>query len=141
MKNFIKSLSNRDQLIGKAREVMERCPRVMFAYLFGSLARKTSSPLSDVDIAVYLEDSSDLSREKLELIGYLMGELGTDEIDVIVLNRAPLSLMARILEKNEILIDRKPFRRQAFESLVLRQYFDFSVKEKAILERRFSLGR
>ena len=127
-------------MIERAREVMERRPKVVFAYLFGSLARKTSSSLSDVDIAVYLDDSSDLSREKLDLIGYLMNELGTDEIDVVVLNRAPLPLMARILEKNEILIDRKPFRRQAFESLVLREYFDFSIKEKAILERRFSLG-
>lgn len=140
MKNVIKSPCDRNRLIERAREVMERRPRVVFAYLFGSLARKTSSPLSDVDIAVYLEDSSDLSNEKLDLIGYLMSELGTDEIDVVVLNRAPLPLMARVLEKNEILIDRKPFRRQAFESLVLREYFDFSIKEKAILERRFSLG-
>jgi predicted nucleotidyltransferase len=140
MKSFIKSPCDRNRLIERAREVMERRPKVVFAYLFGSLARKTSSPLSDVDIAVYLDDSSDLSNEKLDLIGNLMSELGTDEIDVVVLNRAPLPLMARVLEKNEILIDRKPFRRQAFESLVLREYFDFSIKEKAILERRFSLG-
>ncbi len=113
---------------------------MVFAYLFGSLARRTSSPLSDVDIAVYLEDTCNLINEKLELIGSLMGQLEMDEIDVVVLNNAPLPLIARVLERNEILIDREPFRRQAFESLVLRQYFDFSLKEKGILERRFSLG-
>jgi predicted nucleotidyltransferase len=140
MKSFIKSPRDRNQLIEKARKVMEGRPGVVFAYLFGSLARKTSSPLSDVDIAVYFNDTSDLSNDKMDLIGYLMSELGTDEIDVIVLNRAPLPLTARVLEKNEILLDRDPFRRQAFESLVLREYFDFSLIEKSILERRFSLG-
>jgi hypothetical protein len=68
-----------------------------------------------------------------------MSELGTDDVDVMVLNRAPLLLMARVFKKNEILIDRKPFRRQGFESLVLREYFDFSLKEKAILDGRFFL--
>lgn len=120
---------------------MERRPGVVFAYLFGSLARKTSSPLSDVDIGVYLKDTSDPTNEKLDLMGSLMGQLEMDEVDVVVLNNAPLPLTARVLERNEILIDRDPFRRQAFESLILRQYFDFSVQEKAILERRFSLGR
>ena len=141
MKQFNKSPCDRNKLIERARRVMERRPRVVFAYLFGSMARKTSSPLSDVDIAVYFDDTSDFSNEKMDLIGNLMNELEMDEIDVVVLNNASLPLMARVLERNEILIDREPFRRQVFESLILRQYFDFSVKEKAILERRFSLGR
>jgi uncharacterized protein len=141
MKSLDRSSNERSQLIERAREVLERRPGVVFAYLFGSLARKTSSPLSDVDIGVYLKDTSDPTNEKLDLMGSLMGQLEMDEVDVVVLNNAPLPLTARVLERNEILIDRDPFRRQAFESLILRQYFDFSVQEKAILERRFSLGR
>ena len=29
---------------------------ILFAYIFGSLARKTSNRLSDIDIAIYIDD-------------------------------------------------------------------------------------
>jgi len=124
----------------RAKEVLERRTEVLFAYLFGSLARDASYPTSDIDIAVYLVDLPDLTKEKLELLGDLMDGVGTDEIDLVVLNTAPLPLKARVLRNKEILIDRDPFLRHSFESLVLREYFDFSIKEETILKRRFSLG-
>lgn len=128
-------------MIAKARETIERHPKIIFAYLFGGLVRSPSSPLSDIDIAVYIADGSDLAEEKIKLLGDLIKSLGTDEIDLVILNIAPLPLGVRIVRNNEILMDRKPSLRHSFESLILREYFDFSVKEEAILERRFSLGR
>lgn len=129
-----------NRLIEKTNEVLAAHPQVLFAYLFGGLARGTSSPSSDIDIAVFLDDKSDLTAEKLLLIGELIDNLGTDEIDLVLLNTAPLPLKARVIRNNEILIDRKPYLRHTFESLVLREYFDFSVIETAILKRRFSIG-
>lgn len=141
MKDFMKSMHDQDQIIKTDREALERHPGIRFAYLFGSLPRKVSSRLSDIDIAVYLDDSADPVHEKMDLIGHLMSELGTDEIDLVLLNSAPLPLTARVLEHNEIIIDREPFQRHVFESLILKKYFDFSVKEKGILDRRFFVGR
>jgi len=59
----------------------------------------------------------------------------------VVINSASLSLLGRILARREVLLDRDPYFRHAFESLAIRKYFDFSVKEKSLLERRFGLGR
>jgi predicted nucleotidyltransferase len=49
------------ELIRRARGVLEGHPDVHDAYLFGSHARGTAGPLSDVDLAVYV-DSASLAR-------------------------------------------------------------------------------
>lgn len=132
---------SKNELLVRAREVVSGNPKVIFAYIFGGMAQKDRLPLSDVDIAVYLKKDPDLMQEKLDLLGGLIRSLETDEIDLVILNTAPLPLKARILRSKEIILDRDPFLRYSFESLVLREYFDFSVKEEGILQRRYSLGR
>jgi len=112
--------------------------KVVFAYLFGSLARDKVLPLSDIDIAIYLKEGVDLDKEKMSILQNLIDLLGTEEIDLVLLNTAPLTLKARIVEDKKILVDKEPFLRHSFESLVLREYFDFSKKEEQIFKRRFS---
>jgi uncharacterized protein len=115
--------------------------KVVFSYLFGSLARDKVLPLSDIDIAIYLKEGMDLDQEKMSILQNLIDLLVTEEIDLVLLNTAPLTLKARIVENKKILVDKEPFLRHSFESLVLREYFDFSKKEEQIFKRRFSLGR
>lgn len=109
----------------------------MFAYLFGGLARQTTSPIADLDIALYFEEDVDMVEEKLVVLGQLMERLDTDEIDLVVLNTAPLPLKARVIQNKQVLVDRKPFLRHVFESLALREYFDFFLEERAIFDRKF----
>ena len=115
-------------------------PKVLFAYLFGSLARGIKQPSSDVDIAVYLKGHENFSETKLEVLGLLTNVLQTDEIDLVVLNTASLPLVMNILRKNRVLVDKQPFTRHAVESLTMRKYFDFSIKESAQLRRRYLDG-
>jgi predicted nucleotidyltransferase len=115
--------------------------KVVFSYLFGSLARDKVLPLSDIDIAIYLKEGVDLDKEKMSILQNLIDLLGTEEIDLVLLNTAPLTLKARTVENKKILVDKEPFLRHSFESLVLREYFDFSKKEEEIFKRRFSFGR
>ena len=112
---------------------------VQFAYLFGSYAKGKITPLSDVDIAVYLSGSN-FSQKRLEIIGGLIEVLKTDEIDLVILNTAPLPLKIRILRNRKLLVDRTPLVRHAFESTTMRVYLDFSKLEKRILERRYING-
>ncbi|GBD99267.1 nucleotidyltransferase domain protein [bacterium BMS3Abin07] len=113
-------------------------PQVIFAYLFGGLAREDHSPLSDVDMALYVKDP--------KRFGYLTDYtkitnlLGTDELDLVILNRAPLSLAGRILLSRKVLVDKDPFLRHRYESLTLRKFFDFRIKERAIFTRRYGIG-
>ena len=129
------------ELLPKANYFLENYQKVIFAYLFGSLTRDKVLPLSDIDIAIYLEEGADFSQEKMTILRNLIDMLGTEEIDLVLLNTAPLTLKARIVENKKILVDKDPFLRHSFESLVLREYFDFSKKEEDIFKRRFSLGR
>jgi len=46
---------------------------------------------------------------------------------VVVLNTAPTALTGRILQARQVIFDRDPFRRHLFESLALREFFDFRI--------------
>ncbi len=127
-------------LLPLAGEFLSSHPGVEFACLFGGLARREPTTLSDVDIAVYLSKSSKPAKTKLEILGALMQILKTDEIDLVVLNSAPISLRGRILKNRRMIADQNPFLRHRYESLTMREYFDFSVLEKMILERRYLHG-
>lgn len=132
---------NIHELLPKVKDYVNDHPKVIFAYLFGGLARLKPSPLSDVDIAIYLSGDTDVVQEKMEILGRLIELLETDEIDLTILNTASLPLIARIIENKVILVDKNPFLRHDFESFILRKYFDFSIKEMDILKRRYLLGR
>jgi len=140
MKKYSKLPENIDNLLPKASDYLESCEEVLFAYLFGGLAKGRQRPLSDVDIAVYFFGAVDLAGKKLTILGRLNDILTTDEIDLVLLNTAPLSLEIKILENKKLLVDKDPFFRHRYESMVIRKYFDFSVMESGILRRRFLGG-
>jgi len=131
---------NITELIPQAVNYLESTPDVVFAYLFGSLAKGKPRPLSDVDIAVYLAEPLSFSDVKLDILGKLIDILHTDEIDLVVLNTADLPLAMNILKNKIVVVDKDPFVRHIFESLTMRKYFDFSIKEAAILQRRYLHG-
>lgn len=62
---------------------------IAFAYLFGSSARGEEGPLSDVDVAVYLTQEKDRLTIRTKLMEKIAKALGTDRVDVVVLNDAP----------------------------------------------------
>lgn len=115
--------------------------KVEFAYLFGGLARHPQAATSDIDIAVYLTPKADPMQTRLDILGSLMDIFKTDEVDLVVLNTAPLTLRGRIQRQRLTIADRNPFLRHRYESLTLREFFDFSFRERAILEGRYLNGR
>ena len=123
---------------GKALAADER---VVFAYLFGGLAAGRMKPLSDVDIAVYVSGVTDIGEYALALFDRLSNALGTAELDLIILNTAPVSIAGRVLQSKELLIDKDPFLRHRYESLTLREFFDFRITEEAFFARRYGIGR
>lgn len=120
-----------------AANYLETRSDVLFAYLFGGLSKGEPKPLSDVDIAVYLSENAECIQAKSEIIENLVDILRTDEIDVIILNQSSLSLKMNVLKNNRVLVDKKPFLRHTYQSLIFRKYFDFNKFESNILKRRF----
>lgn len=96
------------------------------AYLFGSAAKGRTGKLSDVDIGILLDESlvkEDLLNLKLNLISEIISILGTDKIDLTVMNHAPLLLKYNIIKHGKILKSCEP-ERINFESNILSEYLD-----------------
>ena len=127
--------------IPEVKRVLAEDDTIVFAYIFGGLAEGKVKPLSDLDIAVYIRDTSDLAEYKINLFGRIAHTIGTSELDLIILNTASISITGRILQKKQILIDKDPTVRHTYESLTLRKFFDFKVKEEKFFSLRYGIGR
>jgi len=94
------------------------------AYLFGSMARRTARPSSDVDVGVlYSADPPKTLAGMFDLEGAIEAALGRP-VQVVVLNYAPLDLIVRILRDGKLLIDRDRARRIQFEVRSRNEYWD-----------------
>lgn len=104
--------------------------RVKFAYLFGSLANGGAmGPLSDLDLAVYLDGRVNFFTNRLTLIESLAKKICTENFDLVVLNQAPLVLRYEVIKNGIVLKENKP-RRIMFETEVLRTYLDTAPMRK-----------
>jgi uncharacterized protein YutE (UPF0331/DUF86 family)/predicted nucleotidyltransferase len=89
----------------------ERQPAVVLAFLFGSRARGAERPTSDWDVAVYfkpqeyMETETDLEYPHEHAIwSQLVDILESDNIDLVVLNRARPDLVYNVLRKGMPLV-------------------------------------
>jgi len=113
-------------MVQQLREVFARADAdIICVYLYGSLARGQGRRESDVDIAVLYvtEPPSTLDGLGLELGNALERHLGR-AVDLVVLNRAPVDLIHRVLRDGILLHDRNPAARIRFEVQARNEYFD-----------------
>jgi predicted nucleotidyltransferase len=109
-------------LLSDRREIQE-------AYLFGSCARSMAREHSDIDIAVFVDE------ERLAPSGFgyratltteLMKGLGTNQVDVVLLNQAPPLLYHRVLRDGIRLLSRDLRATTAREGRALSRYCDYA---------------
>jgi len=101
---------------------------VLEAYLFGSHAAGKAQPHSDIDIAVHVDEPRAVRPGygyAAELAAHLMAALGTNEIDVLVLNRAPPVLYHRVLRDGRRIMTRNLRATTTREGYALSRYCDF----------------
>jgi hypothetical protein len=123
---------------------LEKYP-VLFAYLFGSKAMGTSTPLSDTDIAVYCGEA--LSRqERFDLRLRLSSELSAcmgGQVDVVVMNDTPLQLSYEIIKNGRVILCRDNDARVERERSILSRYLDrryYDKRRAAMVLERVALG-
>ena len=95
------------------------------AYLFGSWARRSARPDSDVDVGVLYLDAPPPGLEGLSfhLEADLERLLGRP-VHLTVLNRAPVDLAQRVLRDGCLLLDRDHSRRIRFEVRTRQEFWD-----------------
>jgi predicted nucleotidyltransferase len=133
-------------IIRKAREVISAREEVLFAYLFGSLSKGTAGKMSDVDIAVFLDQDKHAAAG---LFGYQsefsveLERLLQERVDLVILNSAPLVLRFKIIKDGQLMFCRSESARRAFHERTIREYLDFRPFLRAqndCLRRRLAEG-
>ena len=90
-------------MIDRLKHILADDENVIFAYLFGSHARGDANSRSDVDVAVYLRDTS--LDGQLKLHHHLQKKLG-QKVDLLVLNEAKnIYLLESVLKEGFLLKD------------------------------------
>ncbi len=91
--DYDKILSMKERIL----KAFEDFPEVIFCYLFGSVTEGTEGPLSDLDIAVYMNPYS--GERFIKLHTELCRALKRSDIDLLVLNR---TRMRRYSERDNL---------------------------------------
>jgi len=120
-----------DKILERLPEVVKAvksCPEVKALYAFGSVATNELKPLSDLDFAILL--SNQLNRRQrfeksLDLIGLFNSVFQTDEIDLIILNDAPLKFCHIILKNGKLLYFKDKADLIDLCEYVVKNYIDF----------------
>ena len=107
------------------RFLAARAESITAAYLFGSIARGTAGPASDVDVGILLrvDPPATLAGLLLDLEGDLESHLGVPT-QLVILNHAPADLIHRVLRDGILVCERDAEARIAFEVRARAEYFD-----------------
>jgi len=112
------------------KEFLGKQEHVKVAYLFGSYAQGREGPLSDVDIAVLLDERLskserfDLMLKLITKISAILGIREADRLDVVVMNDSPLVLNYNIIKDGKIILCKDELTRARFEFETMRRRLD-----------------
>lgn len=129
-----------EDLAGELRAVLTKDLRVDCAWLFGSVARGQSGPLSDVDVAVLL-DPAITPQDRVAVAAALVEELERRccRMDLVLLEEASPLLRHRVFRDGVLLLERDARRRVAFEARAIQEYLDFqplaAIYDRALIAR------
>jgi predicted nucleotidyltransferase len=116
-------MTERGESLHRLIRYLSGAEEILLAYLFGSQADGTAGPQSDYDIALLVRQPSPALQARLaHEIGII---LGTDWVDVVLLNRAPVELAYAVIVQGQLLYQRSVAERVEFEAKVLSLYADY----------------
>jgi len=129
----------RNMNLEKVAAILHEYP-ILFAYLFGSRARGMEGPLSDLDIALFVESKmspSDRFDLKLRLSSRISSFSGTP-VDLVLLNDAPVPLAYEVIKYGKLILCMDPEKRVDYETFVLRKYLDRRFYDKRYSEQNLA---
>ena len=146
------------RIVDRMREILPQALAthpIAAAYVFGSVARGTATPMPDVDIALVIEPLTQSSYDQLKLELSIQADAedaacavaraaGTEadavdpneltEIAVRIINNAPLTVRGHILHEGVLVYEGNHQARVDFEVATRKRYFDFAPVAKRLQE-------
>jgi hypothetical protein len=120
----------RIKISSRLRERLAEKPEIVFAYIHGSFEENLS--FRDIDIALYLDRAaafdfeSDLGYELTQLVGY--------EVEVRIINEAPVNFQMAVLRKGRVLVSRDEGKRADFIYDVGKHYKEYAHFRNIFME-------
>ena len=112
-------------LRGQLQTMLSSVPEVSLVYLFGSQVDGVVGPMSDYDLGVLVDDGTD-ENHVLTLLAHEIGKkLGTAQIDLVPLRRAPVELAFAIISQGICVYQRDVVTRVEYEALVMSKHGDY----------------
>jgi len=125
MIKFGQKISDFDTELPALVKLISKKEDVLVMYLFGSRALNTADDLSDIDIALLLKSNGTHLKKEMDLLGEITSIVKTDEVSLVILNKAPLVIRYGVIKEAKILYCADNNARLAFEESVIKKYFDF----------------
>ena len=97
---------------------------ILLAYIFGSQVTGKTGLLSDYDFAVFLSRKPSF-QFKYRLKNKLVNVLNAEQIDLVILNNAPIELKYKVIAAGKIIFQKNSATKVEFEADTLSRYFDY----------------
>ncbi len=127
--------------INEIKSFISKQKYIQLCYLFGSSAKGKEGPLSDIDIAFYINpnlNKKELFKKELLLRAKLNNILKTNKIiDVVIMNEAPTTLNFEIIKHGKIVFERNKDVRIDVETRIMSKYMDRRYYDKRHLSSFF----
>ena len=127
------------QRLSEIKNILEKDNRIVFAYLFGSVAQSKHNKLSDVDIAVYIDDTYGIYDIRRDLIITISDIFKTYNVDVVILNTASPFMVHSVIKTGKLLLSKDEKLRISFIHKNLKEFMDMEYYrdrfQKALSER------
>ncbi len=117
-------------LAERLRRLLSDASGVLVAYLYGSHARGQAGRLSDVDVALLLDNNDE--ERRLELTAEIAHTVAPARADVVVLNDAPAALSYRVLRDGKVLASRDDRARVQHWVRTVDRYLDMAPARRLL---------
>jgi predicted nucleotidyltransferase len=130
------SMPSPDEQIIRATESI---PGISVLVVFGSRARGTHRPDSDLDVAVLPDTEDSRARWRLQSgLAAALADLAPEgRVDVVLLDEAPDTLRQRVMETGRILLCRDPEAWKELRVRTMREYGDREWARRLFQEAQF----
>jgi hypothetical protein len=123
---FIKPVSlcaeNQQKIAQRVRSILVSSEDIIFVYIYGSFAR--GEAVRDLDVALYTTEDKEFLFA-IDVAALLRKDTGF-EVDVTVMNHAPVALQFAILRDGLLLFSKDEALRMALIERVSRQYREYT---------------